>query len=420
MIFGGKKTELKVLFVVMLAWGAASGCAPSLEQREINSARATEALRDGHFEDAESSAMKVLDDDAGDPFAGIVAAISVYKRTMHDLFVDGQTVIIGAVATGNLNQRYLKESLDRVADDLAKVDKFLDAAANEPRVSLEICLACWEVDWNHNGTVDEFDEHLMEVEQDAYEREYRQGDPRRRPTFRFDHGDVLWAKAFISFQRAAVDLIRAFDWTQMGYMFRGGIFGSRGETPERIRFKLTSPELVASARQQILEGLDLSDAAREAYLKETDDDREWLPNPSQKDHPLPMPVDTALYNTWESVVDDVRRIVRGEEGLSVAELAQLGDHQWDNPPRGYLDIGKMLSEPRDIVLEIKTLDEIDDHSDRKTRRQMERALRVILGDYYVRRIARSPLLRRAKRMKREVEAGRESIDRKLRYLIWIN
>jgi hypothetical protein len=116
----------------------------------------------------------------------------------------------------------------------------------------------------------------------------------------------------------------------------------------------------------------------------------------------------------------VRRIVRGEEGLSVAELAQLGDHQWKNPPRGYLDIGKMLSEPRDIVLEIKTLDEIDDYSDKKTRRQVERALRVILGDYYVRRIARSPLLRRAKRMKREVEAGRESIDRKLRYLIWIN
>jgi len=131
-------------------------------------------------------------------------------------------------------------------------------------------------------------------------------------------------------------------------------------------------------------------------------------------------VDTAPFNTRESVVDDVRRIVRGEEGLSVAELAQLGDHQWDNPPRGYVDIGKMLSEPRDIVLEIKTLDEIDDHSDRKTRRQMERALKVILGDYYVRRIARSPLLRRAKRMKREVEAGRESIDRKLKYLIWIN
>ena len=408
------------LLVATLAWAAASGCAPSLEQREINSARAIEEIRGGNFEDAQTFAMEVLDDDPGNPFAGIVGAISLYKRTMHDLFVDGQTVIIGAVATGNLNQRYLKESLDRVADDLARVDKLLDAAADEPRVSLEICLACWEVDWNHNGAIDEFDEHLMEVEQDAYEREYKRGDPRRRPTFRFDHGDVLWASAFISFQRAAVDLIRAFDWSQMGYMFRGGIFGSRGETPERMRFELTSPELVASARRLILEGLDLSDAAREAYQKETDDDREWLPNPRQENHPLPLPVDTALYDTWESVVDDVRRIVHGEEGLSVAELAQLGDHQWKNPPRGFLDIGKMLSEPRDIVLEIKTLDEIDDHSDEKTRRQVERVLEVIFGEYYVRRMSPSPLLRRAKRMKKEVESGRESIDRKLRYLIWIN
>jgi hypothetical protein len=414
------KTKLNILFVAALAWVAASGCAPSLEQREINAASTIEAIRDGQFEDAESRAMEVLDDDPGNPFAGIVAAISLYKRTMHNLFVDGQTVIIGAVATGNMNQRYLGESLDRAAKDLSRVNELLDAAADEPRVSLEICLACWEVDWNHNGAIDEFDEHLMEVEQDAYEREYKRGDPRRRPTFRFDHGDVLWASAFISFQRAAVDLIRAFDWSELGNMFRGGIFSSRGEPPERMRFEMTSPELVESARQQILEGLDLSDAAREAYLKETDDDREWLPNPRQKDHPLPLPVDTALYDIWEAVVDDVRRIVRGEEGLSVAELAQLGDHQWERPPRGYLDIGKMLSEPRDIVLEIKTLDEIDDYSSKKSRRQVERVLEVIFGDYYVRRIAPSPLLRRAKRMKREVEAGKESIDRKLRYLFWIN
>ncbi len=414
------KTELNVLFVATFVWAAFSGCAPSLEQTEINTARATEAIRDGHFEDAESLAMEVLDDDPGNPFAGIIAAISLYKRTMHYLFVDGQTVIIGAIATGNLNQRYLKESLDRVADDLSRVDELLDAAAGEPRVSLEICLACWEVDWNQNGTVDEFDEHLMEVEQDAYEREYRRGDPRRRPTFRFDHGDVLWANAFISFQRAAVDLIRAFDWSELGNMFRGGIFSSGGEAPKRMRFELISPELVDAARQRILEGLDLSDAAREAYLKETDDDREWLPNPRQKDHPLPLPVDAALYDTWERVVDDVRRIVRGEEGLSMTELAQLGDHQWKSPPRGYLDIGKMLSEPRDIVLEIETLDDLDDFSGRESRRKVERALEEILGDYYVRRMARSPILRRAKRMKKEVESGRESIDRKLRYLIWIN
>ena len=96
------------LLVATLAWAAASGCAPSLEQREINSARAIEEIRGGNFEDAQTFAMEVLDDDPGNPFAGIVGAISLYKRTMHDLFVDGQTVIIGAVATGNLNQRYLK------------------------------------------------------------------------------------------------------------------------------------------------------------------------------------------------------------------------------------------------------------------------------------------------------------------------
>ena len=39
-----------------------------------------------------------------------------------------------------------------------------------------------------------------------------------------------------------------------------------------------------------------------AYLAETDDDREWVPNPKQQSHPMPLPVDAArigaLERTW--------------------------------------------------------------------------------------------------------------------------
>ncbi len=54
-----------------------------------------------------------------------------------------------------------------------------------------------------------------------------------------------------------------------------------------------------------------------------DDEREWLPNPRQKNHPLPLPVDEVLYQTWEQVTEDIRRLVQGKDGLNVEHLAQL-------------------------------------------------------------------------------------------------
>jgi hypothetical protein len=387
-----------------------AGCAPSLEQRRLNAAHAVELLQDGRFADAEHEAKQVLGDDQENPFARLVTAITRYKSTMHDLWTDVQTIAVGAFMVRNLNQRYLRTSLERAERSLAAVADDLAVAALEPGVDLELCLACWEIDWNHNGRIDDADERLMEVELDRHGNEYRLRDPRRRPTFRFDHGDVNWARAFIAFQRAALNLVLAYDWTGIEELMQD-------REPDVIRFRLEDPERIAHARKLILAGLDHVDRARLDYLAETDDDREWLPNPLQQNHPLPLPVDRRLYDTWEQVVGDLRRIVEGEEGLSVEELAQLGDHVWDDPPRGYIDVGGMLSEPRDILIEVGELERMDP-TDR--REEAEAVLNAVFGRYYVREMKPSPLPRRVRRMKREVERGEESLERKLRYLLWLN
>ena len=245
--------------------------------------------------------------------------------------------------------------------------------------------------------------------QNGCRRDCSEGDPRRRPTFRFDHGDVYWARAFVSFQRAALDILLAYRWTEIDKIFR--FVRGRSTT---ITIRMEKPELVAEAKRRILEGLDFADRSRRAYLAEKDDDREWVPNPRQKSHPLPLPVDDKLYDTWEAVLCDLERLVKGKEGLSVERLAQLGDHKWDNPPGGYIDIGRMLSRPKDIVFkldELKRLDRADD---------VEGALRSVLGEYYVRRMKASPITGRLDRMKNEVKRGEESLERKLRYLFWLN
>jgi hypothetical protein len=187
-----------------------------------------------------------------------------------------------------------------------------------------------------------------------------------------------------------------------------------------VRIRLVDKARMAESKRRILEGLDLSDAAREAYLAETDDDREWLPNPRQEDHPMPMPVDAALYETWARIVGDVRHLMRGEEGLDVTEIAQLGDNQWKNPPRGFIDLGRLFDDPHDIVLDAEALDDIEDAADDGNRRAVETALDGLLGSAYVRKMPRSPLPSRLVRMQHEIDRGVESMGRKLRYLLWIN
>lgn len=385
-------------------------CAPPrpAEQRAA-AAPAASALGKGDLAAARRHAERALAKDATNPEAALVRAIARYERAMHQLSMDLRTVVIGGAVAGGFNQRYLKSALDGADRELGAVDDDLELASRDPNVSLELCLACWEKDWNGNGRVDERDRLLFQIEQDASGKPIPDGDPRRKPTFRFDLGDVYWARAFVAFQRAAIDVVMAYDFGELD-----GLLEDRGQRPRQLRLRLVSPERMRSARERILAGLGHSDRSRREYLRERDDEREWVPSPSQKSHPLPLPVDAALYATWQGVIGDLQRLVRGEEGLSVAELAQLGDHRWKNPPRGFVDVGGLFSSPRDVVIDLDLLERAERSHD------VEAALRRLLGAHYLEQMKPSPLPRRLEHMKGEVDRGEESLERKLRYLFWIN
>lgn len=396
---------------VAIAALSALGCAgPSLAQQRTTAASSIQQLRDGRFGQARSSADQALQSDVHNRYARLVRAIALYRQTMHQLWIDGRTVVIGGIAAGGFNDRYARASFEQAEADLARVDADLADAYRADDIALELCLACWEVDWNGNGRVDERDRLLLQVEVDEHGDEIAPDDPRRKPTFRFDRGDVAWARAFVSFQRAALDVVLAYDLSDLA---KAAVqLDQPGDVP--IVIHLVHPDRIAAATARLLEGLDQSDRARRDYLAESDDDREWVPSPRQASHPLPLPVDDQLYRTWGQVLGDLRRLVRGEEGLSVSEVAQLGDHRWDNPPRGYVDIGRMLAHPKDIVLHPGTLERADREHD------VEAILRDVLGEYYVMDMRASPLPGRLARMKSEVDRGEESMERKLRYLLWLN
>jgi len=114
---------------------------------------------------------------------------------------------------------------------------------------------------------------------------------------------------------------------------------------------LESADRVRHARELVLAGLEDSDASRRAYLAETDDDREWVPNPRQHSHPIPLEVDDRLYATWTGVVADVRDLMDGKRGLGLRELATaISPELTKLAPDAFIDVGRMFSEPTDITL----------------------------------------------------------------------
>lgn len=385
--------------------GAAVDPVRATENHRTAAQPAITALQQGSFERADALAVTDLDN----PYARLVHAVVRYKKAMQQLAVDGRTIVVGGFEAGSINQKYLRTTVGDAESELAAVEADLSMVAKHRGIAVELCLACWDIDWNANGRIDDRDKRLLEIEEDENGKDIPEGDPRRRPTFRFDDGDIAWARAFVSFERAALDVVLAYDWSEVAALGR-----RRSERPSKIVVRLVAPERIAAARQRILEGLDHSDATRRAYLEETDDDREWVPSPRQKSHPMPLAVDQALYDTWEGVVGDVRRMVRGDEGLFVADVLALTGERPPRAPLGYLNIGSMLSRPKDIVLDLDALKRLDREDD------IEGALTQVLGDHYVRSMPASPLPKRLLRMKGEIEHGDRELGRKLRYLFWLN
>jgi len=203
----------------------------------------------------------------------------------------------------------------------------------------------------------------------------------------------------------------AFDFSGINDAIHEGKDASR-----RLVLRLVDKNRIAEAKTRLLEAIDQSAACRKAYLAETDDDREWVPNPRQKSHPMPLPVDDALYETWDGVLGDLRKLVNGDEGLAVADIATLlQDELKVSGRRGFINIGAMLDNPKDIVIHEEDIGALD-----KNVVNLGAAFSSMLGEYYVTSMKPSALPKRLMRMKGEVDAHHESIEHKLRYLLWLN
>jgi len=402
------------ILVMIVAVAACGGGNPpparNTQERAADSAQAVASLRQSQFETASKEATTALAKDARSGTAAAVRAIVTYQLAAHELVTE-----LGKVLEQGLSLKLLDHAGGRAAwqkflDQLTVVDRDLAIVTADPSFSLELCIACWDRDYNRSGQIDERDRKLLEIELDANGERMEDADPRRRPTFKFDVGDAEWARAMVSFQRAFVELVLAYQWSDLDLL----VFG-RGEKPPTLTIKLGDAKRVTHARELILSGLAAAERCRAAYLAETDDDREWVPNPRQKNHPIPLTIDDSIYATWSAVAGDLHRALESKEGISLRQVAALGDRDSSQlVPDAYLDLGAMLGTPKDIVIDLSVFDGTP------TPDRVEGLIRGLVGNGYKTSMKASPLVGRLAAMKQQMDRGEDTFERKLRYLLWLN
>ena len=380
---------------------------PNTPQQVADAAPAVAALQASKFDDAKRLSTEILTRDPHSSRAAAVRAIVTYQAAGNGLITQLTAIINDAEGLKFFDHEGGRTAWKQFLEQLDAVDRDLAIAAADPGFALELCLACWEHDWNRNGHIDDRDRKLFELEYDGKGGEIPEGTPARRPTFRFDVGDVDWARAMVSFQRAGVNLVLAYRWSELDKLFHSRM------PDKRLTIPLIDPGRVKHARELILAGLGFADRCREEYLAETDDDREWVPNPRQKNHPVPLPMDADVYATWAGVTGDMRRMLTSEEGLSVRQAVSVIERKAALiMPDAYIDVGAMLRDPSDIVLDIS--------DDSETPKNAERILRGLLGHGYREGMRSSPLVERLRHMKDSLDRGEETFEHKLRYLMWLN
>lgn len=307
----------------------------------------------------------------------------------------------------------LRAGLGALTTAIDDVQAELAEAAKDPQFSLELCVGCITAD----GALG-LPPGFLDVERDRANQPLPEGDLRRRPTIRFDAGDVAWARAMLSFQQALADIALAYDWSWAAPILYDGRMPKAGE---RITIALVEPARITRARDLVLAGLKLSDDARAAYLAETDDDREWVPNPRQSSYASPLTVDATLYATWAQVVGDVRALVDGKAGLSLPAVWALLD-LGKGAPRGFIDVGAMFTAPTSIVLEVGALDRLEGEKDVKAVSKLTTQLvKDLIGNGYRTKMRASKLTDRLLAMRKELlKAGGQAYEDKLKYVLWIN
>lgn len=222
-------------------------------------------------------------------------------------------------------------------DELAKVEATLSGITS-PEVKLPLRFGRIKLDFDGDGEHSDA-ETLWKI----FTRFNRQAENGPKPSedflIAFDRGDVDWLRGYCHLLSAIAELPLAHDFEtffrESGFLlFRGAAApypflveelvsrsndGEMGFGPiadivsaiHRVQFPVIQPKRLASVLSHLEATAALSRSSWKAILAETDNDREWVPNPRQTSV-VGVPVTAEMIQGWMEVLDELEAILAGK------------------------------------------------------------------------------------------------------------
>ncbi|MCS4505868.1 hypothetical protein NYO91_17440 [Arhodomonas aquaeolei] len=293
----------------------------------------------------------------------------------------------------------IQAGLKAWVDDLARVEATL-AKVEDETVKLPLYPGRIRLDFNGDGQA---------TEAESLWRAYAAGAPFGLPGSRsprlgeqaqdfrvvFDMADVHWLRGYTHLLMGTSDILLAHDWEPL-FDRAGHLLFARPETdypflledgyargmPWRfvdaiafihlINFEVTAPERMRRAHDHFQAAIRQSRESWDAIMAETDDDREWIPAPSQTGVVPGIAVTPEMIREWRRFLTEADALLSGEK------LAPF----WRGSTARGINVRRLFTEPHrfDLVLWLQGTGvapylETGDVTDPATWRQFQRTFR---------------------------------------------
>ena len=198
----------------------------------------------------------------------------------------------------------------------------------------------------------------------------------------FDDADVLWLRGYCHVMSALGEMMLAYDgkdqFERVAHLFYpkvetpyqylanegvGPFFGFNGQNVldlialiHTVNYEVLEPERMKTALAHLESVISLSRDSWKLINAETDDDREWLPNPKQTAAVGGMKVSPEMQTQWHEFLDEAEAILQGRKLLpfwrGIEGGFMPGDGSFPRNPDLGINLRRVFTEPTrlDLVL----------------------------------------------------------------------
>ena len=265
-----------------------------------------------------------------------------------------------------LTYKQSRQIMQALIDDLAKAESTLAKIGNK-EVKLPLQMGLIRLDFTADGTPgDSFSAVLAQYlggrQNEAVDQEW---------LVAFDRGDVAWLRGYCHLLMALSEMTLAYDGQRL-FDCTAHMFFEKVETPHEfltdlssedrpfvfgginildaiafvhlLRCEVTEPERMKAALAHLETMLALSKESWKYVMAETDDEREWLPNPKQTSV-INVPVRQEMIDSWLEFVDESAAVLAGKRLLPF----------WRGAEKRGVNLRRVFTEPRamDLLLWIQ-------------------------------------------------------------------